>query len=216
MSRSLSWIEADDLAQRLRALGEAEPERAEAGGAPRPREEASTLPPGGAPVREPARTQHPEPIPETPDSRSLPAQVRLQEPQSSFTDAPDHPSYPRGAGVARRLELFRAWMLQLGLGSFFVADEEGLPLLLQDTKSAQAVRAVAFERALHPLRALLGGAPPRALGLELQDGRSIQTIWADTKIGRVAVGMAGAQPLPWALSARVRAAVFGAFEGELS
>lgn len=285
MSRSLSWIEADDLAQSLRDLTEAEPRPAAAPPpwAPLPGE-ASTLPPAAHPqaearpvpvtrpapvsradapnssppraarLRSPAsaipgadalraeppaaswsrtvpsrspalgaaavKTQLPAPILEDPGAE---AAVALSAPaapspgdetQVSLQAAPAHPSYPRGAGMVARLELFRAWMLQLGLGSFFVADEEGLPLLLQGTQSVHAVRAVAFERALRPLRALLGGAPPRALGVQLQDGRTIQTVWADTRIGRVAVGMAEPRPLPWPLSDRVRSAVFGAFEAE--
>ncbi len=124
-------------------------------------------------------------------------------------------SYPRVMALAARLELFRDWIRQYcGEGAFFVADTEGLPLLLDRVRTSQAVTAVALERALRPLRGLLGSSKANSLCIELEDGRLVQTIWAMTPAGRIAVGMAPPRPLGPAATAQVRRALLGLFTDE--
>ena len=123
--------------------------------------------------------------------------------------------YPPVMALAARLELFRDWIRQYcGEGAFFVSDPEGLPLLLERVRTSQAVTAVALERALHPLRGLLGSHRANALCIELEDGRLVQTIWAVTSFGRIAVGMAPPKPLGPAATAQVRRALLGLFADE--
>ena len=124
-------------------------------------------------------------------------------------------TYPRVMALAARLELFRDWIRQYcGEGAFFVADAEGLPLLLDRVRTSQAVTAVALERALRPLRGLLGSSKANSLCIELEDGRLVQTIWAVTPAGRIAVGMAPSRPLGPAATAQVRRALLGLFTDE--
>lgn len=186
--------------------------------------EPPTTPPGppasaraapGRPVAGGEATAASGPPPGSPAAPPRPADPKaaLQSSLQAQVDAPP-PVYPPELGLDARLERFRAWMRACGLDHFFVADAEGLPLLLQGSRESEAVRAIAFERALRPLRGLLGGALPGALGLQLGDGRGVQTVWVQTPEGRVAVGMSTARPVSWARCAAVQAAISGVFAQE--
>ena len=124
-------------------------------------------------------------------------------------------TYPPVMALAARLELFRDWIRQYcGDGAFFVSDPEGLPLLLDRVRTSQAVTAVALERALHPLRGLIGTSRANSICIELEDGRLVQTVWVTTSAGRIAVGMAPPRPLGPAATAQVRRALLGLFVDE--
>ncbi len=142
----------------------------------------------------------------------------LAGPPDVNADGADIPAlvYPVGMGISPRLELFRAWIRKhCSTGAFFVSDHEGLPLLLEGMGTSQAVSAVAFDRAVHPLRGLLGTRHANSLCIELEDGRLVQTVWANTNTGRIAVGISPARPLGPAATERVRKALQGLFsDGE--
>ena len=210
------------------------PQASPPNGGPPPAPHRSPPPPGlsmttDRPLHRRANDGNPPPSAEPPGIRSGPIPVPAnQDPWMLTPNQPwtavvvpteDHIGtevpdllYPPNMALAARLELFRDWIRQYcGEGAFFVADPEGLPLLLDRVRTSQAVTAVALERALHTLRGLLGSSRANSMCIELEDGRLVQTVWTTTNIGRIAVGMAPPRPLGPSATAQVRRALDGLF-----
>lgn len=169
----------------------------------------------------PARSSN-RPVPYIPEDRDPWTQTPAQPWTAVASPADDQSTlgvpelnYPAAMALASRLELFRDWIQQhCGEGAFFVSDPDGLPLLLERIRTPQAVTAVALERAMHPLRGLFGSTRANSMCIELDDGRLVQTVWASTLYGRVAVGMAPERPLGPAATAQIRRALIGIFGDE--
>ena len=224
MSRSLSWIEESALTERLSEL--VRPSRSSGLPVPEPASERPSPYNGGA------SGEYASPytyaalqagnVPTTEQSQDPWSLTPVQPWTAVVTPSRDAAppgipelTYPRSMALAARLELFRDWIREYcGDGAFFVSDPEGLPLLLERVRTSQAVTAVALERALHPLRGLLGSSRANALCIELEDGRLVQIVWATTDFGRIAVGLAPTRPLAPAATSQVRRALLGLFEDE--
>ncbi len=240
MVPSLSWIEKSALTQRLseltrpvgypvpdpvtgrpapRSAAEMSPDTPTIRGVAPPRHRPPTVPPEPARVGLGPSSHPPTPAPVDQDPWTMtPAQpwtaVAVPHQDRPVAGIPEL-SYPPVMALAARLELFRDWIRQYcGEGAFFVSDPEGLPLLLDKMRTSQAVTAVALERALHPLRGLIGSSRANSLCIELEDGRLVQTVWTTTRAGRIAVGMAPPRPLGPVATAQVRRALLGLFAGE--
>ena len=155
-------------------------------------------------------TTAPEPAPGAPPATivplpSLPA-PKPAEPRKA-------PNLTALSSVTERVHAYARWVVEgTGANEVFLSDAEGLPIFLLGAEEAQAVTPVALERALRPLRGVLGMEAPAGLSLELPDGRIVQAIWAHTHLGRVALGLLLEVPLPAPIIARLRAGLAQVFE----
>ncbi len=165
MSPSLSWIDPGELKETLSRIG------ISVDGPPAP-------PPRFRP--EPAEVQAPPPPTPaaTPDVVSPP------------------PHFEPAISVAERVDRFARWLEQLTRGApMSIADPEGLPILSRGLPEALALASVALDRALRPIRGLLGTHQVGSVTLEVDGGRLVQTIWVVTPIGRAALGVMVERPL---------------------
>jgi hypothetical protein len=166
MSRSLSWIDPATLQSAL---------------------DRASVPPGSArpalpreaPARADAPTVAPTPAPAG-GTTALPTTV-----------SPAALRVGHHAGtLAERLRTLALWVeTELSPTRWYLADAEGLALHAAGTNETQVVTAVALSRALRPLRGFLGTSQVGAAVLELDGGRTLHTLWCDTAVGRVAMGL---------------------------
>lgn len=110
--------------------------------------------------------------------------------------APPPPQFEPVISVAERIDRFARWLDQLVPGApLSIADPEGLPIFAKGLPDALALASVALDRALRPIRGLLGTHQVGSVTLEVDGGRLVQTIWVVTPIGRVALGVMVERPL---------------------
>ncbi len=110
--------------------------------------------------------------------------------------SPSLPDYGTERFIALRLPKFLQWFEQSTLPiAYYIADAHGLPVHLENMTETQAVAAVALTRSLRPLRRVIGSDRVDAVSLTLGDGRVTHTVWAETPLGRMALGLEASKSL---------------------
>lgn len=128
---------------------------------------------------------------------------------------PDAPRYTREDGLVRRIEIFSRWLDACAAPrGFYIADADGLPIHMEGVDESEVVTGVALARSLRPLRHLVGTERFNAITLQLEDGRILQTIWSETRVGRVGMGIEPQRPLHPSQLDEVARAVRGIFDNE--
>jgi hypothetical protein len=109
------------------------------------------------------------------------------------------------AGMEQRLERFVTWLMRRWSASAaFVADLEGLPLVNRGTAEAYIVAISPLARAQAEIARFVPNSPPGTSVVELDHQKVLQVVWADTRVGRVGVGLVLPEPLPHAVASRIR------------
>jgi hypothetical protein len=123
------------------------------------------------------------------------------------------PSFTAADQLPARLARIADWLLQAtGSRALYIADAEGLPLVVRGVNDVHAVASVVLERAMRSLRGLLDGNPVGSVSIELEGGRIVQTIWGATNIGRVAIGLFPPAPVEIQRINEIRDALGRVFE----
>ncbi|MEQ8985298.1 MAG: hypothetical protein RL846_45575 [Deltaproteobacteria bacterium] len=208
MSPSLSWIDEDTLASSLTRAG------------------VSTLPistrPSSTPrfYDPPTLTRAPVP-PITPYPNHPPSSVEAtplpETKEGSFndvtasTDAAEEPNLD-APSVWARIEALSAWLAQVVGDDFYIADPEGLPIAVTKSVEDLVVSGVALERAIRSLRGITKAPSVGAASNELDADRTLDTIWCDTPVGRIAVGVVGTKPLSKSVVTSIRRYIARTFD----
>ncbi|MCA9554198.1 MAG: hypothetical protein KC933_29455 [Myxococcales bacterium] len=123
-------------------------------------------------------------------------------------------SLPTRAGtLAERIRNLAVWVeSELSPTRWYLADAEGMALHSAGTTETQVVTAVALARALRPLRGFLGTSQVGAAALELDGGRTLHTLWCDTSVGRVSMGLEDPKHMSQEILHGLRAAIRAALE----
>lgn len=132
-----------------------------------------------------------------PSFRPEPSEAQASPPPTPTPEAsPPPPHFEPVVSVAERIDRFARWLDQLTHGApMSIADPEGLPIFARGLPEALALASVALDRALRPIRGLLGTHQVGSVTLEVDGGRLVQTIWVVTPIGRAALGIMVERPL---------------------
>ncbi|MBK6688110.1 MAG: hypothetical protein IPG45_26785 [Deltaproteobacteria bacterium] len=132
-----------------------------------------------------------------PSFRPEPSEDQPSPPPTPNTEAsPPPPHFEPVISVAERIDRFARWLEQLTHGApMSIADPEGLLIEGRGLPEPLALASVALDRALRPIRGLLGTHQVGSVTLEIDGGRLVQTIWVVTPIGRVALGIMVERPL---------------------
>lgn len=139
------------------------------------RAQAPTQAPTAAPIRPRFETETPTPRPAAPSAAPI---------------ASPPPRFTAGAPLAERLRSLAVWVeAELGPERWYLADDEGLALHTAGADETQVLASVMLARAMRPMRSVFGGRRVHALTLELEGARRVHTIWIDTSVGRVALGL---------------------------
>lgn len=184
MSRSLSWIDPGELKETLSRIGitvEAE---------------VTPPPPSFRPERpEPPDPAEARPIPAAPALYSAsPPKMAPITPPTLEAIAPPHFDPP--ISVSERIDRLVRWLEpMIGTAPLYLADPEGLLMFARGLPEPLALTSVALDRALRPIRGLLGTNQVGAVTLEVDGGRLVQTIWVNTPLGRAALGILVDRPL---------------------
>ncbi len=114
--------------------------------------------------------------------------------------------------VSARVAALAAWLQEAVGDRFYIADPEGLAIFATKGVEELVVSGVALERAIRSLRGITGAPNVGAATLELDADRLLDTIWCDTPVGRVAVGVVGATKLSKAQIATIRGYIARVFD----
>lgn len=184
MSRSLSWIDASQLAS---AVSRA---RAPTTSAPPPapperlRFEAVTVPPVATPAPETATVMPSAAV--IPPAAVTPPAAPTTPVTPTVAALPPNPDQP----IAERIRVLARWVeAELGPRCWYLSDEEGLPLHTAGVSDTQVLAATMLARAFRPLRGVIGKAPLHSASLRFEGGRVMHTMWVPTAWGQVALGL---------------------------
>lgn len=239
MSPSLSWIDEDALASSLTRAGistlpqRAEPQRLRFFDPPTL--PSATPPPVEAPYpsRPPSGTEDTAPSPRRrrpapSDLTTIPFSapeptVRIEDtPLPSAEEAQFNEvtaSSPRAEepdlsalAVSARVASLADWLHDTVGDRYYIADPEGLPIASGAGVEELVVSGVALDRAIRSLRGITGAPSVGAASIELDTERRLDTVWCDTPVGRVAVGVVGTTALPQSLVNTIRRHVARTFD----
>ena len=114
--------------------------------------------------------------------------------------------------VSARVAALETWLKAAVGPRYYVADPQGLPIAAAPQVKDLVVSSVALERAIRSLRGITGTPSPGGVAIALDDQRTLETLWCDTKIGRVAIGILGAEPIPKSTAKLLRDNVVRTFD----
>lgn len=177
MSRSLSWIDPNAVQQALSRAHQAPGSRAPVTPQMPPPPPAS-LPPG-----------LPEP---GPSDLTVEMELGTEDlyPPDPAAEASSSSDPRRHGSLAERLRSFAVWVeAEIGPTRWFLADEQGMGLHAAGVGEADMVASAMLARALRPLRGFFDTDRVESVTLELAGGRKLYTVWCDTGLGRVALGL---------------------------
>jgi hypothetical protein len=144
------------------------------------------------PTRPARRSAAPPPAP-TPPPTPAPAPVALA-PLAELHDEESamavFGAHAETLTVDARLEAFLGWLM-CGTGAFaaFVADREGLALSNHNAPEGCVAAVGALGRAQHDISRFVPSPEAGSSTVELDEQNLLQVVWADTAVGRIAVGL---------------------------
>ncbi len=207
MASSLLWIDPGALRNLLSGVG------VETGGrvAPGPGAQAEPrtrfeVPVRAAPTRPPDGAGAPAPSP-APDFQPLAA-------PGGRGGAEQLPPPPSAKGTLEdRLDLHVQWLIgSTGAYAGFIADHEGLALSMRNAGQDHIAITAALDGAMAPIRNSLRGDPQGSVAIEIDRDNVLQVVWANTPMGRLAVGLVLADSLGGELVRAIRKSIVELFK----
>src|SRR5262249_61646557 len=135
-------------------------------------------------------------------------------PLEHVDNTPPHDISAKGS-IEQRLAVLVDWLMgSTASYSAFVADSEGLALANRNAPDNYIAVTALIGRAQHLLDEYVPAPVDGATSMELEDGNTLQIVWASTDAGRLAAGMVLPQPLARTICVAVRNMVRAAVANE--
>jgi hypothetical protein len=140
---------------------------------------------------------------------------RINLPPLEHVDSTPPHGISSKATIEQRLAVLVDWLMgSTASYSAFVADSEGLALANRNAPDNYIAVTALIGRAQHLLDEFVPAPVDGATSMELEDGNTLQIVWASTDAGRLAAGMVLPQPLARTICVAVRNMVRAAVANE--